>query len=69
MQDEIRGILPDRGNYIVGFADMGDLIRDHYPYRYAVVIGKRLDDAIIDDIEEGPKIGRASCRERVYHPV
>ncbi|HRS83435.1 MAG TPA: hypothetical protein P5238_08120, partial [Smithellaceae bacterium] len=54
LQNDIISLLPDRENYIVGFADMGDLIRDHYPYRYAVVIGKKLDDAIIDDIEEGP---------------
>jgi epoxyqueuosine reductase QueG len=33
---------------------MGDLIKEHYPYRYAVVIGKKLDDAIIDGIEDGP---------------
>jgi len=33
---------------------MGELIKDHYPYRYAVVIGKKLDDSIIDGIEDGP---------------
>lgn len=54
MQNEIINILPDQENYVVGFADMGDLIKDHYPYRYAVVIGKKLDDAIIDEIENGP---------------
>lgn len=41
LQNDIISLLPDRKNYIVGFADMGDLIRDHYPYRYAVVIGKK----------------------------
>lgn len=54
MQNDIINILPDRENYVIGFADMGDLIQAHYPYRYAIVIGKRLDDAIIDEIENGP---------------
>ncbi|HOG82965.1 MAG TPA: hypothetical protein PK651_11335 [Smithellaceae bacterium] len=54
LQNEVINILPDQENHVVGFADMGDLIRDHYPYRYAVVVGKRLDDAIVDAIEDGP---------------
>jgi epoxyqueuosine reductase QueG len=31
-----------------------DTLDDHYPYHYAVVIGKKLDDAIIDGIKDGP---------------
>jgi epoxyqueuosine reductase QueG len=54
MQNEIINILPNQEDYVIGFADMGDLIKDHYPYRYAVVIGKKLDDAIIDGIKDGP---------------
>jgi len=54
MQNEIINILPNWDDYVIGFADMGDLIKVHYPYRYAVVIGKRLDDSIIVGIEEGP---------------
>ena len=45
MQNEVINILPDQENHVIGFADMGDLIQEHYPYRYAVVVGKRLDDA------------------------
>ena len=56
MQNEIINILPNSDDYVIGFADMGDLIKDHYPYRYPVVIGKRLDDSIIDEIENGPTI-------------
>ncbi len=56
MQNEIINILPDQEDYVIGFADMGDLIKNHYPYRYAVVVGKKLDDAIIDGIEDGPTI-------------
>lgn len=54
MQNEIINILPDQENYVIGFADMDDLVKDYYPYRYAIVIGKRLDDTIIDEIENGP---------------
>jgi len=54
MQNEIINILPNQEDYGIGFADMGDLIKDNYPYHYAVVIGKKLDDSIIDDIENGP---------------
>lgn len=53
MQNKICNILPNQEDYVIGFADMGDLIKDHYPYRYAIVIGKRLDDAIIDEIKDG----------------
>ncbi len=56
MQNEIMNILPNQGDYVIGFADMGDLIKDNHPYRYAVVIGKRLDDVIIDGIEDGPTL-------------
>ncbi|MCK7509334.1 MAG: hypothetical protein MZV70_38425 [Desulfobacterales bacterium] len=54
MQNEIINILPDQENYVIGFADMDDLVKNYYPYRYAIVIGKRLDDTIIDEIENGP---------------
>ncbi len=54
MQSEIINILPDQENYEIGFADLGDLIKDRYPYRYAVVIGKKLAGEVIDGIKEGP---------------
>ena len=57
MQNEIINILPNQDDYVIGFADMGDLIKDHYPYRYAIVIGKKLDDKIIDEIKDGPTMG------------
>jgi len=54
MQSELINILPGTDEFVIGFADMGDLVKAHYPYRYAVVIGKRLDDSVIDGIEDGP---------------
>ncbi|MBN1662834.1 MAG: epoxyqueuosine reductase [Deltaproteobacteria bacterium] len=56
VQDEIIGLLPDQEQYVVGFADMGHLIEDQYPFRYAVVIGAKLNDQIIDAIEKAPTI-------------
>ncbi|MBP7343053.1 MAG: 4Fe-4S double cluster binding domain-containing protein [Smithellaceae bacterium] len=54
MQNELMNILPNTDDYVIGFADLEDLVRQRYPYRYAVVIGKKLDDAVIDNIEQGP---------------
>lgn len=54
MQNELINILPNTDEFMIGFADMADLVKAHYPYRYAVVIGKRLDNAVIDGIEDGP---------------
>lgn len=56
IQKAISGFIPDKKGYIVGFADMQDLIKDKYPYRYAVVIGRKLDDGVIDAIVEGPTL-------------
>ena len=51
----VEEILPDEENYIYGFADMTGLIDSKYKgLNYAVVIGNKLNDAIIDDIESGP---------------
>lgn len=51
----IEGILPDKENYIYGFADMTGLVGEKFKgLNYAVVIGKKLDDKIIDKIKSGP---------------
>jgi len=54
VQEEVIGQLPDQERYLIGFADMGQLIEDKYPFRYAAVIGTRLDDEIVDGIENAP---------------
>ena len=35
------------------YADLQDLLKDKYPYRYVVVIGRKMDDGIIDAIADG----------------
>src|SRR4030042_107342 len=57
LQQEILSQLPNTADYLIGFADMQDLLRPHFNYRYAVVIGKKMDSKIIDSIESGPNIG------------
>jgi epoxyqueuosine reductase len=54
MQNEIINFLPNQNDYVIGFADMEDLILKYYPYRYAIVVGAKMNDTIIDDIENGP---------------
>ncbi len=56
IEEAITDLIPDKDNYIVGYADLQDLIKDKYPYRYAVVIAKKMDDGIIDAIAEGPTL-------------
>lgn len=54
--DEIvRGNLLDDREYVVGYADLRSLLAGPYAkYMSGIVIGQRLDDTIIDTIENGP---------------
>jgi epoxyqueuosine reductase QueG len=53
----LRDILFPPGDYIYGTADLTGLIAKKFsPYRYGISIGKRLDDRIVDAIENGPTI-------------
>ena len=56
MQNSIIDLLPNRDEYIIGFADMEQLLKKNYPFRYAVVVGVKLNDEIIDGIEGAPTI-------------
>jgi epoxyqueuosine reductase QueG len=49
----IRNSIDNPKNYIIGFADLNGL---NLPYRFGIVIGKRLDDKIIDTIAKGPTL-------------
>ena len=51
----IHNSLDNPDNYIVGFADL-DGLHLHPTYKYGIVIGKRLDDDLIDNIENGPTL-------------
>ncbi|MFA5055059.1 MAG: 4Fe-4S double cluster binding domain-containing protein [Dehalococcoidia bacterium] len=56
IEEAIANFIPDKDNYVVGYADLQDLIKDKYPYRYATVIGRKLDDSVIDSIAGGPTL-------------
>jgi len=44
-------------DYIYGFANLNGLLGDEYKeYPYGISIGKRLDDSIVDSIENGPTL-------------
>ncbi len=47
LENEIMDLLPNQDDYVIGFADMGQLLENHYPFRYAVAVGVKLDEAII----------------------
>jgi epoxyqueuosine reductase len=57
VKDVINSCLDDHGHgqYISGFADLRGLVNGKYAkYPYGIVIGRRLEDAIIDTIIDGP---------------
>jgi len=56
LQQEILSQLPNTADYLVGFADMHDLLKPHFNYRYAVVIGKKMESEVMDSIESGPNV-------------
>ena len=50
----IENMIPDKSQYIIGYADMDNLLKKSHNFRYAISIAKKLDDEIIDSIENGP---------------
>ncbi len=51
----IYSAIPNPDPYLVGYADMENLLaRVYRPFRYAVVVGRRLEDDIIDSVHAGP---------------
>ena len=50
----IKRLVPST-DYIYGFANLKGLLADEFiDYQYGISIGKRLDDKIVDQIENGP---------------
>lgn len=49
--------LPQNAEYLVGYSDLRDLLPAKYKgYDYAIVLVRKLDDRIINNIEDGPNI-------------
>jgi len=54
-KQKIREMLPNREQWFAGFADLSGLLSDKFTgFDYAVVVGRCLDNAIIDKIKHGP---------------
>jgi epoxyqueuosine reductase len=44
-------------NYIYGFAGLTGLLNGKFDgFNYGISVGRKLDDAIVDDISDGPAI-------------
>src|SRR4030042_4437 len=55
IKEVVWNTIPDESEYIVGFANLEGLLHQRFrAYEYGISIGKKLDDAIIDGIAEGP---------------
>ncbi len=54
--DEIvHSVIPDPDEYLVGYADMAGLLALAYqPYRYAVVVGRKMRNDVVNSIQFGP---------------
>lgn len=57
IEELIRILLPRNADYLIGYANLKGLLPEKYrSLDYAVVLGRRLDDRIIDAIIDGPNI-------------
>ncbi len=46
-ESDIRDLLPHQDEYLLGFADLSNLLQPKYEkYRYCIVLGRKLDDQI-----------------------
>ncbi len=55
LEEKVLQIIPDSQEFISGFADMAGLLHPKFQaFSHAVVIGKKLDDKIVDAIKSGP---------------
>jgi len=53
----LNSLIPDREGCLIGLADLSGLLDNRYAgFDYGIVIGRRLDDGIIDSIGTGPNI-------------
>jgi epoxyqueuosine reductase len=55
IEDQIKALVSNEEEYILGFANMKNLLDGKFKgYDFCIVIGKRLNDKIIDSIVTGP---------------
>ncbi len=57
IEERIKVILPDEDEYLLGFADLRNMVDEKYKgHDFCIVIGKRLDNQIMDSIAQGPNM-------------
>lgn len=57
IQDLLQKRIADDGEHIWGFADLTGLLHERFKgYDYGIVVGKKLDDRIIDSVITGPNM-------------
>jgi epoxyqueuosine reductase len=57
VEEWVKQIIGSEEEYIIGFAHLAGLVPEVYGnHHYGIVIGKKLDDGIIDAIESGPTL-------------
>lgn len=57
LKNALSDILPDKAKYLIGYADLQGLLPDKYIcFDHGIVLGRKLDDTIIDAITDGPTI-------------
>lgn len=55
IEDIIKETIPNKDRYLIGFANLENLLDIRFQgYDYGIIIGRRLDDTIIDALEAGP---------------
>lgn len=66
----VRKHLPEGRDYLIGYADLRDLLPVKYAqYGYGIVIARRLDDTTIDSIETGPNADYYALYREVNHEL
>jgi epoxyqueuosine reductase len=57
IRDRIKEIIGNDEDYIVGYADLSGLLNHRYQGKNkAIVLGKKLDDDIVDSVSSGPNV-------------
>jgi len=57
IEEQVKDLIPNADEYIIGFANLTNLLTDKYRgCNYGIVIGKKLNDKIIDSISAGPNL-------------
>jgi epoxyqueuosine reductase len=70
VEDRIKAIIPNDDDYLLGFANMRNLLDGKFQgYDFCIVIGKRLDDKVIDSIVAGPTIDYYNLYDQTNHQL